>query len=304
MPLRRENFTFRSPIDRLELESSAIFPEQPRGIVQLVHGMAEHKGRYTELMEYLARRGWAVFIHNHRGHGNCAIPGYFGTAGAEGLIGDTRALSKIAREKFPGLPLYLFGHSMGSLVARCYLKRFDDELDGLLLCGTPYSPPAAVRAGSALIAVRSRLLGETRQDQLVNSLITGSFNRRAKGGSPNQWLSASAENVEAFNRDPLCGFCFTLNGFQALMQLMKEAYSPEGWALKNTALPVHVLSGAEDPCHGGRSAFLGTVQLIKEKGYPVTWRLFHGMRHEIFHEDDGALVFDHIEKALHRMEKA
>lgn len=303
MTLHREDFTFRSPVDGLELEATLIAPDRPKALLQLVHGMAEHKDRYGDLMEYMAAKGYAAVIHNHRGHGNCPIPGHFGTAGAEGLIGDTHALSELVKEKFPGLPLYLFGHSMGSLIARCYLKRYDEDLKGLLLCGTPYTAPAAVKAGAALIRVRRRLLGETKQDQFVNNLVTGSFDRRFKGEGPGAWLSANPENVAAFEADPLCGFCFTLNGFQALMKLMEEAYSAKGWALKNTALPVHVLSGAEDPCHGGRKNFLHTVQLIKEKGYPVTWRLFQGMRHEIFHETDRALVLDHIAKVLGKMEQ-
>lgn len=105
------------------------------------------------------------------------FPGHFGKAGAEGLILDTRRLTDIAKEKFPGLPLYLFGHSMGSLVSRCYLKRYDRELSGLFLCGTPYTAPAAVRAGKALISLKILLHGDTRRDAQINRLVTGAFNR-------------------------------------------------------------------------------------------------------------------------------
>ncbi|PWM41801.1 MAG: alpha/beta hydrolase [Clostridiales bacterium] len=303
MPVQREDFTFHSPADQLVLECTAIYPAQPRGIVQFVHGMAEHKARYFEAMEYLAQRGYATVIHNHRGHGGCRIPGHFGKAGAEGLILDTRRLTDIAKEKFPGLPLYLFGHSMGSLVSRCYLKRYDRELSGLFLCGTPYTAPAAVRAGKALISLKILLHGDTRRDAQINRLVTGAFNRSVpNAASPNQWISANAENVTAFDQDPLCGFCFTLNGFRGLMDLMGEAYSPKGWKLENTGLPVHLLSGAEDPCHGGKASFLKSVRIIESKGYAVTWRLFDGMRHEILNEKEKDAVLAHIAEQLRKME--
>ena len=190
MQIRREEFRFASPADGAALEGTYLFPEDVRGIVQIVHGMAEHRERYFEFMNFLAEHGFAAVIHTHRGHGNCSVLGHFGTAGAEGLIADTKAVGEAAKEKFPGLPLFLFGHSMGCLIARCYLKRYDDALNGIFLCGTPYAAPAAIRGGQALIALKKAIHGDARRDAFVNKLVTGGFNKGIPNpASPNEWLS-------------------------------------------------------------------------------------------------------------------
>lgn len=302
--VKQKDFHFPSPADGISLEGTYLYPDAPKGVVQFLHGMAEHKGRYTGVMTALAEAGYATVIHNHRGHGSCPLTGHFGAAGAEGLITDAREVSRLARDKFPGLPLYLFGHSMGSLIARCYLKRYDDALDGLFLCGTPYAAPAAIAAGRAFIALKIRIHGDRYRSTTVNRLVTGAFNRAIPHpASPHQWISCNEENVAAYDADPLCGFCFTLNGFRALMALMQEAYSRRGWALRHPALPVHLLSGTEDPCHGGLKNFQKTVDLIRGKGYPTTAILFPGMRHEILLEKESPQVFAHIINVLGEMEE-
>ncbi|MBQ7779413.1 MAG: alpha/beta fold hydrolase [Clostridia bacterium] len=282
----QQDFTFASPADGTPLEGTYIYPEDPKGIIQFVHGMAEHKARYFGTMTALAEAGYATVIHNHRGHGSCALLGHFGRGGAEGMIADTHAVSCLAKEKFPSLPLTLFGHSMGSLVARCYLKRYDEELNRLFICGTPYAPPAAIRIARAYIALKIKLNGDQHRSTTVNALVTGAFNRGIKNASsPNQWISYDAANVAVYDADPLCGFCFTLSGFQGLMALMAETYSPANWGCKNTALPVHFISGQDDPCHTGEKNFMKAVEIVRKKGYNVSHKLFPAMRHEILLEE-------------------
>lgn len=295
MTVHQKDFNFPSPADGIMLEGTYIYPDTPKGIVQLVHGMAEHKARYFGTMTALAEAGYATVIHNHRGHGSCPIQGHFGAGGSEGMIADAHEVTRLAKAEFPGLPLYLFGHSMGSLVARCYLKRFDDELNGLIVCGTPFAPPALIRIAQGYIALKIRLNGEEHRSTTVNAMVTGAFNRGIKKpASPNQWISYDAGNVAAYDADPQCGFCFTLSGFKGLMALMAETYSPQNWALRNTALPVHFISGADDPCHGGEKNFRKAVELVRSKGYTVDSRLFPAMRHEILLEQEKETVINYI----------
>lgn len=295
MTIRQKDFSFRSPADGITLEGTYIYPESPKGIVQLVHGMAEHKARYFGTMKALAEAGYATVIHNHRGHGSCPIQGHFGAVGNEGMIADTHEVSQLAKEAFPGLPLYLFGHSMGSLVVRCYLKRFDQELSGLIVCGTPYASPTLIKIAQGYIALKLRLHGGEYRSTTVNAMVTGAFNRGIKNAaSPHQWLSYNQENVTAYDADPQCGFCFTLNGFKGLMALMDETYSLKNWALGNPTLPVYFISGADDPCHGGEKNFNKAVQLVRSKGYPVEARLFPAMRHEILLEQEKEHVIKYI----------
>lgn len=295
MAIQRTDFTFQSPADGISLEGTYLIPDAPKGVVQFVHGMAEHKSRYLGVMEALANAGYATVIHNHRGHGECPILGHFGAGGAEGMIADTREVARLAKEKFPGLPIFLFGHSMGSLVARCCLKRYDEEWDGFFVCGTPFAPPAVIAMGRAFIALKIKMHGDEYRSTTVNKMVTGAFNKSIKNPtSPNQWISYNPENVSAYDADPLCGFCFTLSGFRGLMALMAETYSDTGWALKKPGLPVHFLSGADDPCHTGEKNFMKAVAAVQNKGYTVSFRLFPAMRHEILLEQEKETVIKYV----------
>ncbi len=295
MTVQRKDFSFLSPADGISLEGTYIYPENPKGIVQFVHGMAEHKARYFGAMEVLAQAGFATVIHTHRGHGNCPILGHFGKGGAEGMIADTRKVAELAMEEFPRLPIFLFGHSMGSLVARCCLKRYDDLWNGFFVCGTPFAPPALIGLAQVFIAAKIKLHGDEYRSSTVNKMVTGAFNKGIKSpASPNQWISFNEENVAAYDADPLCGFCFTLSGFKGLMALMAETYSVKGWVRKNPACPVHFISGAEDPCHTGETNFMKAVAAVEAQGYKVTYRLFPAMRHEILLEQKKETVFEYI----------
>lgn len=299
MAIHQEEFSFLSPIDGISLQGTYIYPDAPKGIVQFVHGMAEHRARYCGVMTYLAEQGYAAVIHDHRGHGDCPLTGHFGKGGKEGIIADARAVSLLAKEKFPGIPFWLFGHSMGSLVARCYLKRFDEELDGLFLCGTPYAASIAVKAAQALIAAKIPFQGDTHRSHMINGLVGGSFNKAIENPvSPNQWISYNEENVKAYDADPLCGFCFTLSGFKGLMGLMAEGYSKKGWSCQKKDLPLYVISGTDDPCHGGEKTFMEAVAHLEGQGYAPRWTLFPKMRHEILLEDEKEKVYTYILEKL------
>ena len=126
MTYTTKTFSLISRADGTRLFGLCVAPEEPVAILQMAHGMAEHKERYLPFMEYLAERGFACFLHDHRGHGQSVDRpeklGWFGPDGAENLVKDLRQMADYAVSKFPGLPLYLFGHSMGSLAVRCYLR--------------------------------------------------------------------------------------------------------------------------------------------------------------------------------------
>ncbi len=300
MSIHQENFTFHSSADGIALQGTYIYPDAPRGIVQFLHGMAEHRARYFGVMTALAEAGYAAVIHDHRGHGDCPLTGHFGKAGREGLLSDAKQVTQLAKAKFPDLPFVLFGHSMGSLAARCYLKRYEQELDGLFLCGIPYAPPISIKAAQGLIALKIPFQGDTHRSHLVNGLVTGAFNKAIKDpASPNQWISYNEENVAAYDADPLCGFCFTLSGFQGLMGLMAEAYSEKGWAVKKQDLPIFMISGADDPCHTGEKYFRLAGEQLRKQGYRgVRQRLFPAMRHEILLEKEHQVVYDYLLESL------
>ena len=188
---RIENLTIPSRADGLSLSVCLVTPDsdEPKALIQLAHGMAEHKGRYLPFMEYLADHGYAVLINDHRGHGGSVREpgdlGFFYIGGAEALVSDLHQLTLWFRARFPGRKLLLFGHSMGSLAVRVYRQRYDGDIDGLVVCGSPGRNPAT-GAGLALNRAMTLLRGERCISQMFVNMTTGNFNKgNPKSGSAN-----------------------------------------------------------------------------------------------------------------------
>lgn len=294
-----ETVQINSAVDTLPLSVCVVTPEDaaPRALVQLAHGMAEHKERYYPFMEFLADHGYASIINDHRGHGaSVKSPedlGYFYAGGAAALVEDLHQITLWFRVRFPGLKLFLFGHSMGSLAVRVYRQKYDGDIDGLVVCGSPGQNPATA-AGLALNRVMTLFKGERYISKLFIDMTTGSFSKaHPDPNTRNAWLSTNQDNVQRYDADPLCGFPFTLNGYKALLELMRDAYRsvPAG----KPSLPVHFLSGAEDPCAPDEKGFNAAVECVRRDGYrTVTARLYPGMRHELLNHAERQMVYDDL----------
>ena len=277
------------PSGGLLLAAAVEAPEHPRAAVVLVHGMAEHKERYFPFMNYLAGLGFACVIADLRGHGATAAGpeelGYFGKRGDELLVEDTRQVILWTKSQYPGVKLFLFGHSMGSLIVRCFAKKYDQVLDGLIVCGSP-SRSGMAGVGITLTRCIRLFKGDRYRSALLESMTTGSYGKKfAVEDLPNSWLSVNKTNVQAYNEDPLCGFRFTVNGYRALLQLLEDTYDPDDWTVARPALPVHFIAGAEDPCIGSIKKFSQAVSFFRGRGYrQVSSKIYPNMRHEILNE--------------------
>ena len=279
-----EKMTFRkttmtSPSDGLEISVLACRPDSigesgPKGLVQLVHGMCEHKERYIPFMEFLGRNGYAAIIHDHRGHGESVRSsedlGYFYEGGFMAMIEDIRAVNSMFRKEFPGLPL-------------------------LIVCGSPSYNPGAGFA-KFLAKTYSILTGDRHRPSLIQHLAFGSFNKSfGNVSSPNAWVCSDPEIVRKYDSDPLCHFQFTNDGFINLFSLMQDAYDPKGWAMHNPDLPVWFISGSDDPCLVSEKKFRKAVRAMTGVGYRnVASKLYPGMRHEILNETGKEQVWNDI----------
>ena len=302
---KTETCKIKSNADGLELSVLTVVPEgEPKALVQLVHGMAEHKERYLPFMEWLAAQGWASVINDHRGHGASVRDpkdlGFFYAGGADALVQDLHQVTLWFKARHPGLPLVLFGHSMGSLAVRCYAHRFDGDIDGLIVCGSPGPNPAA-GVGLALNRAMTLFRGERYVSRLFMNMSTGGYGKRFPDpNTVNAWLSTNQDNVRAYDADPLCGYPFTLNGYKALLQLLKGAYEtvPAG----HPDLPVHFISGADDPCAPDEKGFNAAVEQMRACGYKtVTARLYPGMRHELLNHAEKQLIYDDVLAVMENM---
>lgn len=282
--------TVKSSADNVEISILSIAPENgAKAIVQLVHGMCEHKERYIPVMEYLAAEGYACVIHDHRGHGASVKSsddlGYFYEGGFRAMIDDTYLVTLWAKSRYEGLKLFLFGHSMGSMVVRSYAKRYDDQLSGLVVCGSP-SKNQAAGIGKALTTLTGWIYGDRHRPKFIQKMAFGSFNGKFKdAASANSWICSDPEIVTAYDNNPLCNYQFTVNGFHNLFSLMQDAYSSKGWKISDRKMPVMFIAGEDDPCIGNLKKFANAVDFMKKVGYTeVKSRIYPGLRHEILNE--------------------
>ena len=227
--MRKEETTLLSACDGLPLSLIWGYPQTDiKGVVQLVHGMAEHKERYLGFMEYLTQHGYICVLHDHRGHGKSVRDkedlGYLYDHEATYIVEDVHQINMLLHKSYPDLPVYLFGHSMGSLVVRAYCKQYDTTIDGLIVCGSP-SENKAASFGKALASLMEKSKTDHYRSPLLQKLAFGKHNQNFPDeASENAWLCSDVEVVKAYDEDPFCGYVFTLNGFANLFALMQKVY--------------------------------------------------------------------------------
>ncbi|MDO5521763.1 MAG: alpha/beta fold hydrolase [bacterium] len=295
-----ESFRVKSHMDNLSIGGIVVRPDgEPKAVLQILHGMCEHKERYLPFMEYLAEHGFASIIHDHRGHGESVKHkddlGFMYKNGANAIVEDTNQINRIAREQFPNIPLYMLGHSMGSLVARTYIKRYDRALDGLIVCGSPSNNPLS-GLGILLSKAGGLLLGQKKRAIMISDLMFKHNNDEIENPkSVNSWICATESVVEEYDRDDLCGFIFTYNGMENLCKLVKSVYEKRNWSMNKPELPIFFISGQDDPCRTSDKKFMEAVEHLKNVGYKnVSHKTYKGMRHEILNEADHMKVYKDV----------
>ena len=271
-----------------------------KAVLLLAHGMAEYIDRYEILADALTKEGILVTGNDHLGHGqsikDLSERGYFAEKDGNGcLLSDMEELRKITVERFPSVPVFLFGHSMGSFLARQYMAVSGDRLSGAILAGTGHQSGVLMAVARALCRGIALAKGWKHRSAFVNGLAFGKYNERfgEKGGF--EWLTANPEIIRKYNGDPLCGFVFTLNGFYNMFtsigRLSKESY------LRNmpAELPVLLVSGTMDPVgdYGKGPAFV-KAQLKRLGMKDVTLLMYPGARHELINESVRETLFSDL----------
>ena len=291
------------PLAVLRIEPAE--PEDIKGIVQIVHGKNEHKGRYAAFMRYLAQNGYMTIINDHRGHGESVLDvkdrGYLYKGGSKALIEDlheiTLEVKKYAAEKCgrDNLPFVMIGHSMGSLAARCYIRKYDDDIDKLCIIGCP-SKSDMMKQGFMFLKFLEMIEGERSRSRLAKFMIMGvSYEWRFRNEHlHNAWTNSEREAVIEHNNDPMCRFLFTLNGYEEMVKMAMLTYKG-GYVPKNPGMPIRFFSGKDDPCALSKGKLADAMRLLKEIGYnDVRCKLYAKMRHDILHEKDKMRVYRDI----------
>lgn len=264
----------------------------PRALVQIVHGMSEHAGRYARFVEHLCANGFAVCANDHVGHGCTAagadelghIPA---RGGADVLIADVQTLRlRALAELGLATPYVVFGHSMGSFIARVYLTRYAFGVRGAILCGTGQQSRALTGAGRLFCGIMARARGERHRSALAHALGAGAFGRAVKGARTDaDWISTDPAVVDEYLADPLTGQVFTVGAYGVLARLTAMAQDRRLAARIPDGLPMLFVSGAEDPVgECGRGVERAVAQYRAAGVESVEMILYPGARHEILNE--------------------
>ena len=290
----KKEFYFPSKDGITQIHALEWIPENaPKAILQIAHGMVEHIERYSDFAAYLAENGIYVTGHSHLGHGKSMIGkekmGYFASPnGNECVIEDIHSLRKLTQEKYPGVPYFLMGHSMGSFLTRQYLGMYADGLSGAIIMGTGEQPDAILAGGKLVCKMIAAFKGWEHRSNFVNSLVIGGFEKEMGKG----WLSRNEENVKTYAKDPLSGFVFTLNAFYHMFDGMSKMNAQEKKGNFPKELPIFFVAGSEDPV-GGHGKGVETVyeRYVAKGAKNARIKLYADDRHEILNECDKEIVY-------------
>lgn len=287
-----ENITIKAE-DGLMLHCLYQKAEKPRAICQIMHGMCEHKERYIELINALANAGITTIISDMRGHGESINEEYpLGQVGEiDLLVSDQYQVTTYLKKHNPNLPMYVFSHSMGTLISRAYIEKHDDEIERLIFSGTVcYNP--GVWIGVACAKLKSIGKGRSKYSKLLWMM-----SNNASSDPSLDWLSYSKKNIENYENDPLCGFKFTNSSNKVLFQLNNNLHKIKRYQCKNPTLRIYSISGEDDRTTGGEKGLKDTMKSLLLAGYlDMKYKTYPKMKHEILMEDDHQVVIDDILK--------
>ena len=292
-------FTFPSCDGVHEIYARQWLPEGPvRAVVQIAHGVAEHIARYDDFMQFLTEQGIAVVGNDHLGHGRSTRSadelGYFGVEkGWNHVVGDIHRLHRKIKGEYPDVPVFLFGHSMGSFLSRTYAILNGEDLDGLILCGTGHQSKAMVSAGLTASALEIRRHGPDYRSEMLNDMAFGSYNKEFEHVfTPSDWISRERSVVDRYLADPYCGFLPTAGLFHEMMRGISYVTDNGNIRKMPKDLPVLFISGAADPVgENGKGVMRAYSAFIGAGMMDATLKLYPGARHELLNETNKEDVY-------------
>lgn len=274
--------------------------QKPKAIIQISHGMAEHIQRYQPFAHYLIQQNIFVYGNDHRGHGQTGerqeLFGFFSkTDGFAKATVDVYEVTKQIKKTYPNTPLFLFGHSMGSFLARKYIQDYSSAIEGVILSGTGFHSSFTTQIGKTI----ARMLPSKEKSYLMNTLIFGSFNKKTKNKTAFDWLTNDEAAVQMYLDDPRTGFVPTARFFYDLMDGLQDIRDPKRNATIQKDLPLLLISGDADPVGDYAKGVWKTAALYKQAGLEdIITMLFTDRRHELLHEQNKQEVYRMIDQWL------
>ena len=273
---------------------------EPKAVLQIVHGIAEFIERYDDFANYLTEQGFVVVAEDHMGHGhsinNGGIQGYF-HGGWFSAVEDTYHLLTETKKEYPNLPYILFGHSMGSFMARTILCKYPDSgIAAAVICGTGWQPAFAMPAVIKLVEAVCKKVGETNPSEKLQGLVFGSYNGKVEHPrTAYDWLTRDAKIVDAYIAHPLCGFTASSGLLRDMMKGIHYIEQPKNLANMRKDLPVFFIAGGDDPVGSYGKGIHQAANAFRKAGMTdVSVKLYPLCRHEILNEINKAEVYEDV----------
>lgn len=273
---------------------------EPKAVLQIVHGIAEYIERYDGFAEFLTRRGFLVVAEDHMGHGQSigseGVQGYF-TGGWFNAVADSYHLLEMTKAEYPELPYVLFGHSMGSFMARTILCKYPDSgIDAAIICGTGWQPAFALPAVIKIVEGECKKVGETNPSARLQNLVFGGYNKRVEHPRTEfDWLTRDAKIVDAYIAHPLCGFTASTGLLRDMMTGILYIEQPKNLAAMRKDLPVFFIAGGDDPVGSYGKGVRKAADAFRKAGMTdVDVHIYPLCRHELLNEINREEIFGDI----------
>lgn len=306
----RKEFYFTSSCGNTEIRAMTWKPSsEPKAILQISHGMAEHILRYDEFAQYLCARGYFVVGSDHLGHGkSISSPenyGYFSSKqGNHYLIEDMQLLREKISKDYPNLPYFILGHSMGSTLLRQYILRYGSNLDGAIFSGiVAHQNSAILNVAKCLSKLIGTFKGEHYRSKLLDSLVFGKFNKMMENPKTTRdWVTRDESKLEEYIKDKLCGFIFTTNGYYNVFDGLLRLNAKENKDLLPKELPMLIVSGSQDPVGGFEPGIRDVYERYKRDGAKdISLKIYKDARHEVLNEINREEVYRDIGEWMRRL---
>lgn len=262
--------------------------ENPKGVLQIVHGSCEHMARYDEFANYLNGNGWIVIGHDQRGHGKTATIqdqplGFFAEErGWAKLVEDIFEVNKYISESYADLPITMIGHSMGSFLVRTYIILHPKTIKGAILSGTAWYSKIQLKFAHYIAKKNQKKHGAKHIDNFIYKLSYKALNKKYKNSTHGcDWLSVDQDNVDTFVKDPMCGFVFTSSAFKDLFSGLMYNQTMSKIETMDKNMPIILVAGKDDPVGSYGKTVTKTYKKFLKQGLNVDMKLYPGVRHEI-----------------------
>ncbi|MGL4662198.1 MAG: alpha/beta hydrolase [Culicoidibacterales bacterium] len=277
--------------------------ENPRGIIQLIHGMGEHGRRYADFAHFLNQQGYLVFADDHRGHGKTAGKieniGKIKRTDFRRMKDDEIELSEMLKMKY-SLPLYLIAHSFGSFIAQRYIINRSDIPEKVILIGTGSASRKQTIPGGMLAGLISCVKGDYHHSALMEKFVLGDFNDRIiSSRTEYDWINSDEIEIDKYIADPYCGAEFTIGYYYSIAKGLRNMYTAKRLKKIKRDLPIYILTGEDDPVGEYGKTVNKLIKCYEKVGLcKVESKIFPNMRHEILNEKNKQIVYEDIKLYL------